>query len=103
VVLLVAFEGAEHAGFALAYVLRRRHGDGRQLFLYEIEVAKRHRRRGVATDLLRSLQAFAVASGIGRGFVLTERDNVAAMSLYRSVGAREERDDVVWEIDYTAR
>jgi ribosomal protein S18 acetylase RimI-like enzyme len=101
-ILLVAFDGGEVAGFVLAYVLRRRHGDARQLFVYEVDVAPAHRRRGIATALMRELESFAVKHGIGRGFVLTERDNVAAMGLYGSLGGREEGDDVVWELDYTA-
>jgi aminoglycoside 3-N-acetyltransferase I len=102
-ILLVAFEGNEPAGFVLAYVLRRRHGDARQLFVYEVDVAPAHRRRRVATALLRELESFAVENGIGRGFVLTDRDNVAAMALYRSVGGREEGDNVVWDFEYEGR
>jgi aminoglycoside 3-N-acetyltransferase I len=102
-ILLVAFDDAHPTGFVLAYVLRRRHGDARQLFVYEVDVAPAHRRRGVATALLRELESFAVENGIGRGFVLTDRDNVAAMELYRSVGGREEGDNVVWDFEYTAR
>jgi aminoglycoside 3-N-acetyltransferase I len=102
-ILLVAFEEDEPAGFVLAYVLRRRHGDARQLFVYEVDVAPAHRRRRVATVLLRELESFAVENGIGRGFVLTDHDNVAAMALYRSVGGREEGDNVVWDFEYEGR
>lgn len=104
-ILLVAFERGGPIGFVLAYVLRRRHGDARQLFVYEVDVVASHRRRGVATALLGELESLAVAGGIRRGFVLTERENVSAMGLYRSVGGREasEGEDVVWDFEYTAR
>jgi ribosomal protein S18 acetylase RimI-like enzyme len=102
-ILVVAFDDAEPVGFVLAYVLRRRHGDARRVFVYEVEVAPAHRRRGVGSTLLRELEALAVANGIPRGFVLTDRDNVAAMGLYQSIGGRLESDDVLWEFDYRAR
>jgi ribosomal protein S18 acetylase RimI-like enzyme len=102
-ILLVAFQDGEPAGFVLAYVLRRRHGDVRQLFVYEVEVAPAHRRLRVGTALMRELESIAVANGISRGFVFTDRDNVAAMSLYRSVGGRDGGDNVLWDFDYTAR
>jgi ribosomal protein S18 acetylase RimI-like enzyme len=102
-IMLVAFDDEEPVGFVLAYVLRRRHGDARQLFVYEVGVAESHRRRGIGAALLRGLEALAVGNGIERGFVLTVRENIAAMSLYRSAGGREESEDVVWDFDYTER
>jgi ribosomal protein S18 acetylase RimI-like enzyme len=101
-ILLVAFDETRPVGFVLAYVLRRRHGDARQLFVYEVDVTASHRRRGVATALLRELESLAVAAGISHGFVLTQRDNDPAMHLYRSLGGREESEDVVWEFEYRA-
>jgi aminoglycoside 6'-N-acetyltransferase len=95
-ILLAAFEDEKPVGFVLAHVLRRRHGDSRQLFVYEVDVAASHRRRRIATALLRELESLAVADGVPRGLVITERANVAATSLYRSVGGREadEGEDV---------
>ena len=78
---LVAFEGYEPAGFVLAYELIRRHGSPSMLFVYEVEVAKAYRRRGIATALLRRLAEIARERGVPEGFLLTERANAATMAL----------------------
>ena len=98
--LLVAFDGDEPVGFVLAHRLPRRHGDPSQLFVYEVEVAETHRRRGIATALLAELAALARERGIASGFVLTEPDNDAANALYRSVGGTNEGTNVVWGFRY---
>jgi ribosomal protein S18 acetylase RimI-like enzyme len=83
----------------LAHELPRRHGDRAKLFVYEVDVAESHRRRGIAKALLRRLAELARERGIRTGFVLTDEDNVAANALYRSAGGRAE-EDVIWEFSY---
>ena len=100
-VFLVAFDGGAPIGFVLAYELLRRHGDRSILFVYEVEVAESHRRRGVATALFRDLARAAREREIGEGFVLTDEENVTAMRFYESVGGVRERvDDVLWTFRY---
>ena len=101
-IFLVAFEDGEPVGFVLAYELLRRHGSPSMLFVYEVEVAEPHRGRGVATALLRELGRLARERGVPKGFVLTERANVAAMALYSSAGGRNPSEDVVWQFEYEA-
>jgi aminoglycoside 3-N-acetyltransferase I len=98
---LVADDGDEVVGFVLAHELLRRHGDPSQLLVYEVHVDEAHRRRGVATALLRELARLAAEAGIREGWVLTERDNRPAMALYESVGGVCPQDCVLWEFDYT--
>jgi GNAT superfamily N-acetyltransferase len=92
--LWVAFDGQRPVGFALAYALRRRHGDPSQLFLYELGVRSDRRRQGVGTTLVRHVLRWARDGGIRRGFVLTGEQNLQAAAFYRSLGWRadEERD-----------
>jgi ribosomal protein S18 acetylase RimI-like enzyme len=97
---LVAFDEDEPVGFVLAHELPRRHGDASHLFVYDLEVAETHRRRGIATALLGELAALARERGIASGFVLTEPDNDAANALYRSVGGANEGTNVVWGFRY---
>jgi ribosomal protein S18 acetylase RimI-like enzyme len=99
-VMLVAFDAARPVGFVLAHELPRRHGERAKLFLYEIDVAESHRRRGIASALLERLAELARERGIRRGFVLTEPDNGAANALYRTAGGATERVNVVWEFSY---
>ena len=99
--MLVAFDGELPVGFVLAHDLPRRHGDRSKLFVYEVDVAESHRRRGIAKALLARLAELARERGIRIGFVLTDEDNAAANALYRSAGGTSSRD-VMWEFRYGA-
>ena len=95
-VFVCAFAEGEPVGFAFGYVLPRRHGPPASLFVYELEVDERHRRRGLGTTLMRRLGEEAGAS---EGFVLTEPDNEAANALYRSLGGSAS-EVVQWDFHY---
>ena len=101
-IFLVAFEDGDPAGFVFGYELLRRHGDPTILFVYEVDVRERYRRRGVAKALFEELEKLARARGIRRAFVLTAESNQPAMRLYESVGGvRPYDDDVMWRFEYT--
>ena len=87
-IFVAAFDRDEPVGFAFGYVLDRRHGEERMLFVYEVDVGERYRRRGIARRLLRELFRLAAEAGAGERFVLTEPDNEAANALYASLGGR---------------
>jgi len=97
--MLVAFDGVHPVGFVLAHELPRRHGDRSKLFVYEVDMAETHRRRGIAKALLARLADLARERGIRVGFVLTDADNAAGNALYRSVGGVS-REVVEWEFRY---
>ena len=96
-IFVAAFDDTEPIGFAFGYVLPRRHGAPTILFVYEVEVDARHRRRGTATELMRAL---ASEAGAEEGFVLTEPENDGANALYRSLGGVA-TTVVQWDFDYT--
>lgn len=98
--MLVAFDGERPVGFVLAHELPRRHGDRAKLFVYEVDVAETHQRRGIASALLERLAEFARERGIRTGFVLTEPDNAPANALYRTAGGATHAVNVVWEFDF---
>lgn len=97
--MLVAFDGERPVGFVLAHELLRRHGDRANLFVYEVDVAESHWRRGIASALLARLAKLARERGIRIGFVLTEPDNEPANALYRSAGGTSQLD-VEWTFSY---
>jgi ribosomal protein S18 acetylase RimI-like enzyme len=97
--MLVAFDGELPVGFVLGHELPRRHGDRSELFVYEIDVAESHQRRGIGKALLARLAELARERGIRIGFVLTDEDNVPGNALYRSAGGTSSRD-VMWEFRY---
>lgn len=100
--MLVAFDGELPVGFVLAHELPRRHGDRSKLFVYEVDVAPSHRRRGIASALLARLAELARERGIRAGFVLSETDNGPANALYRDAGASTEAVNILWEFSYEA-
>ena len=99
--MLVAFDGERPVGFVLAHELPRRHGDRSQLFVYEVDVAESHQRRGIASALLAQLAEAARERGIRVGFVLAEPGNGPANALYRSAGGATDTMTVQWEFSYT--
>jgi ribosomal protein S18 acetylase RimI-like enzyme len=98
--LHVAFDGERPLGFVLAHELPRRHGDPAKLFVYEIDVAESHQRRGIASALLARLSELARERGIRTGFVLTEPANGPANALYRSAGGATGSVKVEWTFSY---
>ena len=98
--LLVAFDGERPVGLVLAHELPRRHGERARLFVYEVDVAESHRRRGIASALLARLAELARERGIRAGFVLTEPDNGPANALYRDAGGATARVTVQWDFGY---
>jgi ribosomal protein S18 acetylase RimI-like enzyme len=74
-------------GWCWGYCLRR--PDGLTMaYLHELEVAEGARRKGHGRALVRAFLDAAAARGATKAFLLTELDNVAACSLYESLGAR---------------
>jgi [ribosomal protein S18]-alanine N-acetyltransferase len=99
--MLVAVDGERPVGLVVAHELPRRHGDRSKLFVYEVDVAESHRRRGIGKALLARLAELARERGIRIGFVLTDEDNAPANALYRSAGGMSSKD-VMWEFRYAA-
>ena len=92
-VLIGATVDGTAAGFAIAYSLPRLDGEPDMLFLYEIEVLEEHRRKGLARAMIEELKDRAE----GKFFILTQRSNQPATSLYEATGARPvEPDDVLY-------
>src|SRR5829696_4272074 len=74
--LCIAYEGDVPAGFVSA--VETTHPDkGTELFLYELGVDERFRRRGIGTALVRALAERARDRGCYGMWVLTDRGNDA--------------------------
>lgn len=92
--IAVAVEDGSVAGFASAvhYV----HPDKpAELWIDEVGVAPTHRNRGIGTGLLRALLDLGRELGCREAWVLTDRDNSAAMRLYAGAGGIEAPKDQV--------
>jgi ribosomal protein S18 acetylase RimI-like enzyme len=57
-----------------------------ELWINEVGLAPTHRRRGLGKGLLRALLEVGRANHCTMAWVLTYRDNLAAMALYSSAG-----------------
>jgi ribosomal protein S18 acetylase RimI-like enzyme len=91
--LVVALEGNLVVGFASAVVYLHPDKPAPELWINEIGVAPTHQRQGIGKLLLQSLLDNAKESGCIEAWVLTERENSAAMAMYRSAGGIEEMPD----------
>jgi ribosomal protein S18 acetylase RimI-like enzyme len=83
--IVVAVDGGIVVGFAsgVHYV----HPDkAAELWVNEVAVAPTHRGRGLGKRILQTIFEVARERGCGQAWVLTDRDNEAAMGLYQSVG-----------------
>jgi [ribosomal protein S18]-alanine N-acetyltransferase len=102
--LLVAYVGAEPVGFVSGVEVT--HPDkGTEMFLYELSVEEPLRRRGIGRALLAALGELAQERGCYGMFVLTARDNDAALATYGTPGAVREDGWVMftWEPPGSAR
>jgi aminoglycoside 3-N-acetyltransferase I len=90
VIALVALEGEEVTGGLVAYLMDKFERARREAYIYDLAVAEPHRRKGVATALIRSLQEIAEASGAWVVFVQADYSDPPAVALYEKLGVREE-------------
>jgi aminoglycoside 3-N-acetyltransferase I len=89
-IVVVARSGDEIVGGLAAYVLEKFERERREIYIYDLGVAEEHRRRGVATGLIRTLQAIAKTRGAYVIYVQADQGDVPAIRLYESLGTRED-------------
>ena len=74
---------------------RPRHSTARKLFVYEIAVLPPFRRRKVGTHLMGHVRNLVAEERLMEAFVLTDRDNAAAVRLYHGTGGQLESESGV--------
>ena len=84
----VAEVDGEIAGFAYAHVLLRIDGDT-SVFLYELDVDERFRRRGLGRALVDQARALGRELGAKEMWVETAYDNEPARRTYAAAGGKE--------------
>ena len=90
VFVLVAMHGDEVVGGLVAYELAKLERVRSELYVYDLAVAERWRRRGIATALLECLRALGAERDAWVLFVQADRDDAPAAALYEKLGRREE-------------
>ena len=84
---LAAFVGTEIVGGLTAHTLPLTRSPSSAVFIYDRAVRQDHRRRGVASRLVRELLAAAAFEGIRVVFVPADNEDVHALEFYRVLGA----------------
>lgn len=91
VIVLVAAEDDEAVlGGLVAYELDKLESRRREIYVYDLAVDAGHRRRGIATALIRALAALARTRGVWTIFVQADHGDEPAIALYGKAGIREE-------------
>ena len=89
-IALAATTGSEVVGGLTAYVLDKFERDRREIYIYDLAVADEHRRRGIATALIRRLIDIARERRAYVIFVQADSEDDPAIKLYESLGTKEE-------------
>ncbi len=89
-IAIAARDGPEVVGGLAAYVLPKFEQARSEIYIYDLAVAQRHRRRGVATAMIRMLQNLAVDLGAWVIFVQADHGDDPAIALYTRLGTRED-------------
>lgn len=89
-IALAAVEGSQVIGGLAAYELRKFEQERSEIYIYDLAVAASHRRRGVATALIRELQRVGAERGAYVIFVQADPPDAPAIALYSKLGARED-------------
>jgi aminoglycoside 3-N-acetyltransferase I len=90
VIVLVALDGRNVVGGLVAYELEKLEQARSEIYIYDLAVAEAHRRKGVATGLIRALGPIAKERGAWVMFVQADRTDPPAIRLYESLGTRED-------------
>jgi aminoglycoside 3-N-acetyltransferase I len=89
IAIIAAAEG-EVVGGLTAYVLRKPEQERSEIYIYDLAVASPHRRKGIATALIRRLHAQAKAYNAWVMFVQADPPDEPAIRLYASLGRRQD-------------
>ena len=88
--VIVAMVNDKVVGGITAYELVMFDKEETEMFLYDIAVAKGHRNKSIAKELIAELKKICSEKGIKIMFVGTTPDNEAAKQLYLTTGAQRE-------------
>lgn len=90
VIVLVAADDDGVVGGLVAYELEKFERERREIYIYDLAVCEHHRRRGLATRLIRDLQRIATRRQAYVIFVQADKGDTPAIRLYESLGVKEE-------------
>jgi aminoglycoside 3-N-acetyltransferase I len=89
-IVIVALQGSQVVGGLAAYELDKFEQERREIYIYDLAVAEAHRRRGIATALIRELQRVARERKAYVIYVQADPEDEPAIRLYESLGTKED-------------
>jgi aminoglycoside 3-N-acetyltransferase I len=89
-IALAAMHGTDVVGGLAAYELEKFEQARSEVYIYDLAVREAHRRKGVATGLIRALGRIAKQRGAYVMFVQADPGDAPAIRLYESLGTRED-------------
>jgi ribosomal protein S18 acetylase RimI-like enzyme len=93
--LVVAIDDGTVVGFVSAVIYIHPDKSAPELWINEVGVAPTHQGQGIGKRLMQKTLGVAKEAGCTEAWVLTDRDNNAAMALYKSTGGIEAEKDAV--------
>jgi ribosomal protein S18 acetylase RimI-like enzyme len=98
--IFACIEDERIIGFAYGYELNRLNDAGNMLYIHEIGVQPEFQGQGIGKQIFNGIKSLCKVQGICKIFLVTEKSNVAACSLYESVGGKSDRsDDILYYFD----
>jgi len=89
-IAIVAESADEVVGGLAAYVLPKFEQARSEVYIYDLAVDARCRRRGIATTMIREVQKVGRAQGAHVVFVQADHVDAPAVALYTKLGVRED-------------
>jgi aminoglycoside 3-N-acetyltransferase I len=89
-IAVAALEGDDVIGGLAAYQLEKFERARSEIYIYDLAVQESHRRKGVATAVIRTLQQIARDRGAYVIYVQADPGDEPAIRLYQSLGTRED-------------
>lgn len=89
-IALAALADGRVVGALAAYELRKFEQPRSEIYIYDLAVAREHRRQGIATRLIQELKRAAAERGAWVIFVQADVGDDPAIQLYSRLGRRED-------------
>lgn len=99
--LIAYLENKKVIGFVLAYKLQRYDEKNDMIYIHEVGVLEEYRRLGIGKKLMEYVKDICKEENLSKIFLITNKSNIPAVSLYESSGGKATEDDnvVYWYDD----
>lgn len=88
-IAVVAMDGDMVVGGLTSYELDKPEQERREVYIYDLAILEEHRRKGLATGLIKTLNSIAVERNAYAVYVQADTVDLPAIALYESLGKKE--------------